>query len=170
MLNLIIDSDYLTGMQRQIANQIAVLIRNGVIEPEEILPSEAKLAEHHNVSRNVVREAYRILKDKKLIKTDRSRGTVVVDDPNKSTFSENLRVHLPASLKEKIDVAALYQKINPNEFVERELTEKVEQIIGDLFLKHQIIERVKLPTASEAKSVESGINSDKIKTGTNNRK
>ncbi|MGI8468961.1 MAG: FadR/GntR family transcriptional regulator [Pyrinomonadaceae bacterium] len=139
MLNLIVDKNHFTGVQSQIANQIAVLIRSGMIKPKEILPGEETLGEHLNVSRAVVREAYKILKGKKLISSDRRRRTFVVDNPSKEGFPEYLRVQLPANLKEKIDVATLFGKINPNSFIERELSQTVNKSIADFLLSYQAI-------------------------------
>jgi DNA-binding FadR family transcriptional regulator len=80
MLNLIVDRNHFIGMQTQIASQIAALIRSGMLPPGEILPSETALAQHHEISRNVVREAYQILKNKKLVKSvSRREGTVVCE-------------------------------------------------------------------------------------------
>lgn len=136
MLKLIVDRDHFTGMQSQIASQIAALIRAKVFCPGEMLPSEIKLAETHGISRNVVREAYQILKNKKLIKTDGRRGTVVINDPDGNAVFEYLRLQLSTDLKEKIEVVSLFQNMSPNKFVERELTTKVEQLFADYLEKY----------------------------------
>ena len=139
MLNLIVDRNHFTGMQSQIANQIALLIRSRVIKPGEVLASEARMAEHHQVSRNVVREAYRILKNKGLIKSDRrSRlGSIVVDNPHESGNAEYLRIRLSADLKEKIEVVSLFQKRNPDKLIEQVLRKKVEELFADFLTRYQ---------------------------------
>lgn len=136
MLNLIVDRDHFTGMQSQIASQIAALIRDRVLRLGEILPSEIKLAEHHGISRNVVREAYQILKNKKLIKADGRRGSVVINDPSTRTVFEYLRIQISADLMKKIEVVALFQNMSPSKFVECELTKKVEQLFADYLEKY----------------------------------
>jgi len=134
MLNLIVNGDYYTGMRSQIANQIAVLIRSGRIEAGDTLPSEAALADAYKITRSVVREAYQILKDKKLIRSNRRRETMVADEPRTHRFKEYMKVQLPGDLKEKIHVVAQHENISPDKFVERELTGKVNELF-DNFLK-----------------------------------
>jgi DNA-binding transcriptional regulator YhcF (GntR family) len=138
MLNLIIDETCFIGMNRQISSQIALLIRKNVLKAGESLPGEALLAGQHNVSRSVVREAYQILKDKKLICSNRSYWRVV-ENPSKVGFHEYMKIQLPANLKEKLDVITLLQDIDPNKFIEQELTDKVEILFTSFCKLYQTV-------------------------------
>lgn len=72
-LNLQVDSAGELGMNRQIAGQLEEKILSGEIQPGEKLPSETDLANELNVSRDVVRRAYAILKDNGFIETIKKR-------------------------------------------------------------------------------------------------
>lgn len=61
----------------EIVNQIQYLIRKGELKVGDRLPSERKLAETFIVSRNCVREAIRILAEKKILESRRGDGTYI---------------------------------------------------------------------------------------------
>lgn len=138
MLKLIVDRNHFTGMQTQIASQIAALIRSGALSPGEVLPGESKLAEQYGISRNVVREAYQILKNKKLIKSSRQRKETVVCAPVEGVVSfEYLRVRLPSEFKERIDVVSLMKNMAPEQLLELELRRKINRLFDRYRARHQ---------------------------------
>lgn len=55
-------------------------IVNGLHGPGSILPVEETLAAHHAVGRNVMREAIKILAEKRLLRTERRAGTEVLPE------------------------------------------------------------------------------------------
>lgn len=71
--NLQVNSTGEIGMNHQIAEQLEEKIRSGEIQPGEKLPSETELANELNVSRDVVRRAYAILKGNGFIETIKKR-------------------------------------------------------------------------------------------------
>ena len=55
-------------------------IVNGLHQPGSILPVEGTLAAGHSVGRNVMREAIKILGEKRLLRTERRAGTTVLPE------------------------------------------------------------------------------------------
>ena len=145
IFNLTIDEFHPISMQRQIADQIAVLIREGTILPNEVLPSEARFAEHHGVSRSVVRQAYQTLKNKKLIKSDIRRGSFVVNNGEGNAGKEFLKINISAVLKEKINVISLFRDLIPDELIERELSGKIEQLFAEYRDNHRAVDPKESP-------------------------
>lgn len=74
LLNLQVDASARLGMNHQIANQIQEKIESGEILPADKLPPEQVLASDLNVSRDVVRRAYAILKTNGLIESLKRDG------------------------------------------------------------------------------------------------
>jgi DNA-binding GntR family transcriptional regulator len=63
----------------QLADDIAVAIRQGTLQPGQQVPSEAELAQAHQMSRGAVRAAVRLLRERELVYTIQARGTFVID-------------------------------------------------------------------------------------------
>jgi GntR family transcriptional regulator / MocR family aminotransferase len=59
---------------QQIAGQIAAAIQGGKVKPGEALPSERALGEQLGISRQVIRRAYEMLMDKRLVETHGTAG------------------------------------------------------------------------------------------------
>ncbi|MCD8369852.1 MAG: FadR family transcriptional regulator [Clostridiales bacterium] len=70
--------------------QICQLILDGSIKKGDLLPSEKQLCEQFQVSRTTVREALSVLSRRKIIKTIRGKGSIVISD-NFSYLNEGLR-------------------------------------------------------------------------------
>lgn len=79
-LNLQVDASARVGMNHQIADQIEALIKSGELLPAEKLPPEQVLASDLNVSRDVVRRAYAILKNSGFIESQKRDGWHVVQN------------------------------------------------------------------------------------------
>lgn len=75
---ILVDREARMGMNRQIADQLLILISSGHFKPSARLPGEVALAEKLDVSRDVVRRAYQILSDSGHIESKSTRGWFVV--------------------------------------------------------------------------------------------
>ena len=64
-------------LYQQIADDLERLILEGAFPPESRLPSEQDLAERYSVSRNVIRESLKSLKEKGLVSIRTGSGTFV---------------------------------------------------------------------------------------------
>ncbi|MBA5779247.1 FCD domain-containing protein [Stappia sp. F7233] len=62
-----------------VVDQIEQLILQGVLRPGDRLPSERELAKKVDVSRPILREAIKVLEERKLIATRHGEGTFVAD-------------------------------------------------------------------------------------------
>jgi len=80
--NFDIDSNFQeiarTSLQKQIVQQIELLIDDGKLKHGDRLPPERKLAEIFKVSRHSVREAIRTLEEKNILKSKPGSGTFVL--------------------------------------------------------------------------------------------
>lgn len=85
----------MTPLRDRIAERLAQKIDASHWQPGERLPSERELARSFNVSRPVIREAFRILEEAGLIRVDATRGAFVRLE---ATMQPALRGHLLASL------------------------------------------------------------------------
>ncbi|PFG28860.1 GntR family transcriptional regulator [Corynebacterium renale] len=63
---------------RQIAGQIRSQVESGDLPEGEKLPTAASLAKTLGLNRNTVLEAYRLLRDEKVIELRRGRGAIVL--------------------------------------------------------------------------------------------
>lgn len=92
----------------QVAFQIENLIESGHWHIGERIPSEAKLMEQFDVSRNTLREAIQALVHIGLLETRQGRGTVVL---SKSSFEAVIQRHLEkADLIETLEVRLALEK------------------------------------------------------------
>ena len=64
-------------LYQQVADDIEVAILNGSFPPDSKLPSEQQLANEYGVSRNVIREALKRLKERGLVSIKTGSGTFV---------------------------------------------------------------------------------------------
>ncbi len=76
-LNIRFNAKSTAAKYQQVADHISALITSGKLKDGDRLPSDRALAEQAGVSRNTVRDAYRRLKDEKLISTIGTSGTIV---------------------------------------------------------------------------------------------
>lgn len=67
-LKIIIDPESPVALYRQIAGELRKQINEGTIDKGTFLPGERTLAKQLSVNRDVVRRAYIVLKDEKLVK------------------------------------------------------------------------------------------------------
>jgi DNA-binding FadR family transcriptional regulator len=95
-------ADYLYA---DIANRIETQIESGELTEGEKLPSERKMSEYYGVSRNVIREALKILSEKGLVNIRSGKGGYV-------TFSNN------AKTMDKLELAICKSKSSLMELLE----------------------------------------------------
>jgi len=76
-------------LSEKIAENIELLITNGMYAPGDRLPSEMDFSTELNVSRATLREAFKILESKKIIVVKRGIGTFISDEPG-SLHGSNL--------------------------------------------------------------------------------
>ncbi len=78
---------------QNVVAQLSKMILEGEIKKGEMLPSEAKLCELFGVSRTTVRNALNILSKRKIISTQRGKGSKVIAD-NFPYLQEGLRAKI----------------------------------------------------------------------------
>lgn len=98
---------YRKRLYQQIADDIERLILDGTFPHESRLPSEQELAEHYEVSRNVIREALKSLKEKGLVSIRTGSGTYV-RRPTTEPVSEALNRFVRHS-KDQFSLAHFYE-------------------------------------------------------------
>ena len=81
-----------TRLRQQIANAIAVSIRDGRWATGQRLPSERDLAEDYKVSRPTIREAMIILEARGLVEARHGMGVSVTDAPRPEVSAPQLQV------------------------------------------------------------------------------
>ncbi|MBI5304035.1 MAG: FadR family transcriptional regulator [Chloroflexi bacterium] len=71
-------------LYEQVVARIETQILNGEFHPGDRLPNERELAEKFRVSRTVVREAVKTLREKGLVSSEQGRGTFVTDGTSRA--------------------------------------------------------------------------------------
>lgn len=90
-------------LYENVVTQIEDLIRNGKLKPGTRLPSERSLSEYMNVSRNILREAFRLLEYQGFIQVRAGAGRYVRDiDPSSATGDDQFKDVARASLADAI--------------------------------------------------------------------
>ncbi|MES0446692.1 MAG: FadR/GntR family transcriptional regulator [Desulfobacterales bacterium] len=94
-----------TKFHEQIVDQVQALIEKGRLKHGDQLPPERELASIFKVSRHSVREAIRVLEQKKVLKSRPGSGTFIILE-NESSVVESLA---SAILREKNTLAEIFQ-------------------------------------------------------------
>jgi GntR family transcriptional repressor for pyruvate dehydrogenase complex len=90
-------------LYENVVEQIGDLIRKGELKPGTRLPSERSLAEYMNVSRNILREAFRLMEYQGFIQVRAGSGRYVRDiDPLTAIGDDRLKDVARASLADTI--------------------------------------------------------------------
>lgn len=87
---ILIDREKPEPRYRQLADGIKALLKQGVLSWGDYLPSERSLANHLEVSRDVVYRAYKIFEEEGLLEYANHKGHRLIKDPSK-----------PVTVKEK---------------------------------------------------------------------
>lgn len=85
-----IDPEKAVPKNRQVADGIKQLIKQGVIAGEEYLPGERSLAKHLGVDRDVVHRAYKMLQTEGYFKFKNHIGHCLIKNPDKLVEKGNL--------------------------------------------------------------------------------
>ena len=99
-------------LYEQIVEQIEQRILEGELKPGDKLPSERELCEQFNVSRTVVREAIRALREKGLVDIQPGRGTFITNDTSeamKSSLGFIFKVGQGKGLEDLVQVRAILE-------------------------------------------------------------
>lgn len=121
-----------------IAAQLENDINRGVLAEGSKLPSERNLAESYGVSRNVVREAIRMLSEKGFIEVRAGRGAYVCK-PNQKNLSDCLTVvveNSSASLEEIVEAREVFELSVLPWAIQRTTEEDIEKL-RDLYEQMQ---------------------------------
>ena len=94
-----------TKFHEQIVDQVQALIEKGRLKHGDQLPPERELASIFKVSRHSVREAIRVLEQKKVLKSRPGSGTFIILE-NESSVVESLA---SAILREKNTLSEIFQ-------------------------------------------------------------
>ena len=78
--NISIDKNSLTPVYRQIVTKISSMIDAGELEDGDMLPSMNELAEEHGISKETVKKAYTILRDKGCVEPRQGKGFFIRKD------------------------------------------------------------------------------------------
>jgi len=80
---LTLQLDFHSGLPiyTQIVNQIQSQLANGILKPEDQLPTVRALALELRINFNTVARAYRILDEARIISTQQGRGTFITEIP-----------------------------------------------------------------------------------------
>jgi GntR family transcriptional repressor for pyruvate dehydrogenase complex len=94
-----------TKLHEQIVNQVQVLIQKGNLKHGDQLPPERELASIFKVSRHTLREAIRILEQKKILKSRPGSGTFIITEDESSVVEFLAR----AIYREKNTLSEIFQ-------------------------------------------------------------
>lgn len=116
-----------TKLHERIIGQIQILIQNGRLKHGSQLPPERELAKIFKVSRHALREALRILEEKKILKTKIGSGTYVNFEDEASAVS----ILAQAIHREKNTLSEIFQ-----------FRELLEPQIAKLAAEHATVEDI----------------------------
>ena len=94
-----------TKLHEQIVNQVQALIEKGRLKHGDQLPPERELASIFKVSRHTVREAIRILEQKKILRSRPGSGTFIIIEDESSVVEFMAR----AIFREKNTLSEIFQ-------------------------------------------------------------
>lgn len=93
-------------LHQQLANEIKIAIRAKIYPPGHKLPTEEELCLHFNISRPVVRQAYKQLIEEELIYRHKGKGSFVLKNNIRYTILDSI-----ASLNHQIDLNNMHPSI-----------------------------------------------------------
>lgn len=122
-----------TPLYAQIKDSLKLAIKNGLLKPNDKLPTEEEICSEFNISRPVVRQAYKELLDENYIIRYKSRGTFVKEPEIKSMFFSEFS---------DIESDLIQMGYTPHvRMISKEVVEiaNCKKNIQDLFNSHQIL-------------------------------
>ncbi len=104
---------YSKRLYEQMAQHIREQIVNGELDAGDQLPNERSLAEQFGVSRTVVREAIKSLKQEGLVEVQAGRGTFIVDDTGKALKQSFGLLMSVGKKKHLLDIVEIREILEP---------------------------------------------------------
>jgi len=96
-----IDNNLSTPLFKQLMDQIKKAVMDGLLKPDDPLPSIRQLANDLELNHNTVAKAYRLLERDSVIQTKGYRGTSIHEDA-KQNSTVNMNDSISAKLSETI--------------------------------------------------------------------
>ena len=109
-------------LHQQLANEIKMAIRSNLYPPGHKLPTEEELCLHFNISRPVVRQAYKQLMSEELIYRHKGKGSFVLKNNIRYTILDSI-----ASLNHQIDINNMQPSIQVISIERIECTPEMRQ-------------------------------------------
>jgi len=121
-------------LYESVTEQIMELIRSNKLKPGDKLPPERELAEKFSISRGSLREAFRVLESKGLIKSTPGGGRFI-REINKETFvdTENVILNLEkSSILELLEAREMFE-VKIVELAAQRATDEDIQVLEEMF-------------------------------------
>ena len=119
------------SLSTQIADQMTEEIRRGTYTPGSVLPSEHALCDQYQVSRPVVREAFKLLSAQGLVEIQSGKGAIVQeinDTVLRSFFKRLLSKDDPEALIDLLEVRKVLEVKSAEDAAERCSPEELAQL------------------------------------------
>ena len=97
-----IDNNLSTPLFKQLMDQIKKAVMDGLLKPDDPLPSIRQLANDLELNHNTVAKAYRLLERDSVIQTKGYRGTSIHDDAIKNSsvnMNDSITIKLNKTIK-----------------------------------------------------------------------
>ena len=97
-----IDTNLSTPLFKQLMDQIKKAVMDGLLKPDDPLPSIRQLANDLELNHNTVAKAYRLLERDSVIQTKGYRGTSIHDDAIKNSsvnMNDSITIKLNKTIK-----------------------------------------------------------------------
>lgn len=129
------------SLYTEIALDLENQINNDEIKEGQKLPSERELSIKHGVSRNVVREAISVLREKGLVKVHAGKGAYATK-PNPIMITDSLErvmMHHNTSIEEILEVREELEKV----IIKKVIRAATEEDIEQMYAIYQLMEEKK---------------------------
>jgi GntR family transcriptional regulator, transcriptional repressor for pyruvate dehydrogenase complex len=100
-------------LYEQVVAQIETQILNSTLRPGDRLPNERELADQFRVSRTVIREAVKTLREKGLISSEQGRGTFVTDGTSRAARDSLGRMMQIGTIERAGDLVEAREMLEP---------------------------------------------------------
>ncbi len=99
-------------LYEQVVQKVEADVLEGTLQPGDKLPSERELGDQFGVSRTVIREAIRALREKGLVKIQPGRGTFIANETSEAmrqSLGLMVKVGQVGTQKELIQIRAIFE-------------------------------------------------------------
>jgi GntR family transcriptional regulator len=107
-VNLTIDFRSGVPIYLQVVEQIKQMVLQGVLKPDDQLPTVRAMATELRINFNTVARAYRVLDEAGLISTQQGRGTYILEKPDEEALQYIRSQTLEELTRKFVDEAAKY--------------------------------------------------------------